>query len=179
MAALHAGFVAVRGELIMTMSSDLQSDPGDLPALLEALASADAVVGWRQIRHDSFMKRASSRLATRVRDWVTGHHVRDSACGMRAMRRVCLDAIPPLDGMHRFFATLLSHRGGITSSKYRSIIGPDVSVDPSSASRTTPRTLQDLLAVRWMMNRRLRYTLVERVEISGAAAGSSERTRPQ
>jgi dolichol-phosphate mannosyltransferase len=111
MAALHAGFVAVRGELIMTMSSDLQSDPGDLPALLEALASADAVVGWRQIRHDSFMKRASSRLATRVRDWVTGHHVRDSACGIRAMRRVCLDAIPPLDGMHRFFATLLSHRG--------------------------------------------------------------------
>ena len=89
MAALHAGFVAVRGELIMTMYSDLQSDPGDLPALLEALASADAVVGWRQIRHDSFMKRASSRLATRVRDRVTGsrhHHlayrgVRDVARG--------------------------------------------------------------------------------------------------
>jgi dolichol-phosphate mannosyltransferase len=177
-AALHAGLTAARGQVIVTMDSDLQSDPGDLPALLEALASADAVVGWRRIRHDSLMKRLSSRLANRVRDWLTGHHVRDSACGMRAMRRACLDAIPPLDGMHRFFATLLWVAG------YHVIEVP-VHHRPRRFGRSNfgvanraARALQDLLAVRWMINRRLRYTIVERVEIPAAALGSIEPDRP-
>src|SRR6266516_3161649 len=44
-AAFRAGFDVVRGSIVVTMDTDLQNDPADLPALLEALDGYDAVVG--------------------------------------------------------------------------------------------------------------------------------------
>lgn len=164
-AAFYAGFQAARGRLVASMDSDLQSDPRDLPALLERLDGADAVVGWRQIRHDSWGKRMASQIANRVRKALSGDPVEDSACSLRVMRRECLAAIPPYSGMHRFVPTLLKLAG-------HRVVQVPVNHRPRRfgrskfgvSDRALP-ALADLLAVMWMMRRRLRYRIAE-----GAAA---------
>jgi len=160
-AAFYAAFQAARGEVVATMDSDLQTNPRDLVTLYARLANADAVVGWRSIRHDTWLKRMSSKIANGVRDRVTRDRVRDSACSLRLMRRHCLAAIPPFAGMHRFVVTLL-HLAGYTvvevpvthrKRRYgRSKYGVRNRIVTASV---------DLLAVRWMMSRRLRYRVAE------------------
>jgi dolichol-phosphate mannosyltransferase len=160
-AAFHAGFEAARGEAIVTLDSDLQSDPRDIPALLGRLERFDAACGWRTERRDPWPKRLSSRFANRVRDAVTGDRVHDSACSLRALRRRCLAAIPPLDGMHRFLPTLLRTAGHV-------VVEVPVHHRPRRYGRSkygirnrALRTLVDLLAVRWLLTRQLRYDAVE------------------
>jgi glycosyltransferase involved in cell wall biosynthesis len=160
-AAFHAGYGAARGRIVATLDADLQNDPRDLPLLLAALEGADAVVGWRRTRHDPWLKRVSSRVANAIRNRLTGDDVRDSACSLRAMRRECLGAIPPYSGMHRFVPTLLRTAG------YRVAQVP-VHHRPRRFGRSkfgirnrALRGLIDLLAVRWMMRRALRYEVRE------------------
>ena len=117
-AAFYAGLQAARGRIIATMDSDLQNDPRDLGMLMSHLGEADAVVGWRQIRRDSWLKRISSRIANGIRKTITGDAVQDSACSLRVMRRECVAAVPPYMGMHRFMPTLL---GSLGSASCRSV----------------------------------------------------------
>jgi glycosyltransferase involved in cell wall biosynthesis len=163
-AAFYAGFQAARGRIVATMDSDLQSDPRDLPALLAGLDGADAVVGWRQVRHDSWLKRVSSRVANGIRKSMTGDPMEDSACSLRVMRRECLAAIPPFTGMHRFVPTLLKLAG------HRTVQVP-VHHRPRRFGRSkfgvSDRALPafaDLLAVKWMMRRRIRYRIAESID---------------
>jgi dolichol-phosphate mannosyltransferase len=160
-AALLAGFAAARGDCLVTMDSDLQYDPTDIPRLLELLDRYDAALGWRGHRHDGWTKRLSSRIANGVRSAVLGDPVRDSACTLRAMRRPCVAAIAPYHGMHRFVPTLLRAAG------FR-VIEVEVRHRPRlhGASKygirnRSLRVLIDLLAVRWMRARRVAYTVVE------------------
>lgn len=160
-AALLAGFAVARGECVVTMDSDLQYDPADIPRLLELLGAYHAVVGWRGNRHDPWLKRLSSRIANGVRSAVLGDTFRDSACTLRAMRRQCLAAIPSYHGMHRFVPTLLAQAGF-------SVIEVEVRHRPrrrgSSKYGLRNRALTafvDLLAVLWMRSRRIVHTVVE------------------
>jgi dolichol-phosphate mannosyltransferase len=172
--AFYAGFQAARGRVVATMDSDLQSDPRDLPRLLARLEGADAVVGWRQTRHDSWVKRASSRIANAVRKAFTGDPREDSACSLRVMRRECLAAVPPYSGMHRFVPTLLALAG-------HRVVQVPVNHRPRRFGRSKfgvrDRALPafaDLLVVMWMMRRRLRYRLVEPL---APARGDDPQTR--
>jgi glycosyltransferase involved in cell wall biosynthesis len=178
-AAFYAGFQAARGCLVATMDSDLQSDPRDLPALLARLDAADAVVGWRQIRHDSWLKRLSSWTANRIRQAVTGDRLEDSACSLRVMRRECLAAIPPYTGMHRFVPTL------VTLAGYRVVQVP-VHHRPRRFGRSkfgvrdrAFPAFADLLAVKWMMRRRLRYRIVEPAEPARSESPRTPATRAE
>jgi dolichol-phosphate mannosyltransferase len=160
-AALLAGFAAARGDWIVTMDSDLQFDPADIPQLLEPLDRYDAALGWRGRRQDTWSKRLSSRIANAIRSAVLGDPVRDSACTLRAMRRDCLAAIAPYQGMHRFVPTLLRQAG------FR-VIEIEVSHRPRrhgvskyGIRNRSLRALLDLLAVRWMRARRVVYTVAE------------------
>jgi glycosyltransferase involved in cell wall biosynthesis len=163
-AAFFAGFQAARGRIVVSLDSDLQSDPRDIATLLDAVHGVDAAVGWRQVRHDSWLKRVSSRVANGIRDRVTGHRVRDSACSLRVMRRECVAAIPPFSGMHRFVPTLLRTAG-------YTVVEVPVHHRPRRFGRSkfgvrnrALRAFVDLLAVRWMLNRRLRYQIVEEID---------------
>lgn len=160
-AAFHAGFEAARGRILATLDSDLQNDPRDIATLLAHLEGADAAVGWRPRRHDPWLKRVSSRVANAVRNAVTGDRVRDSACSLRVMRRECAAAIPPFSGMHRFVPTLLRLAG------FRVVEVP-VHHRPRRFGRSKYGVrnrvwvaFEDLLAVRWMMRRRLAYEVAE------------------
>ena len=166
-ASFYAGLQATRGRVVATMDSDMQNDPRDIAMLMQHLGEADAVVGWRQVRHDSWLKRVSSRIANAVRKGVTGDSVQDSACSLRVMRREGVVAMPPFTGMHRFMPTLLKIAG------FR-VIQVRVNHRPRKYGRSkfgvSDRAFSafaDLLVVRWMMVRRLRYRIAEQIDSTG------------
>jgi glycosyltransferase involved in cell wall biosynthesis len=162
-AANDAGFKAARGRWIVTMDADLQNDPHDIPVLLAHLETWDAVTGWRVNRAagDSLVRRVSSRIANGIRNTLSDETIRDSGCTFRAFRRECLRGLVLYRGFHRFIPTLLRMRG------YRVIEVP-VNHRPRRFGRSkygiTNRALPafvDLLVVRWMKSRFLRYEVAE------------------
>jgi dolichol-phosphate mannosyltransferase len=112
-AAVATGFRHARGLFVATLDGDGQNDPADLPRLLDHLSAtgADCVTGIRAVRHDSLLKRISSRVANGFRNWVTGDRISDSGCGIRVVRRACLAEVPVFNGMHRFLPTLMRAQG--------------------------------------------------------------------
>jgi glycosyltransferase involved in cell wall biosynthesis len=164
-AATDAGFKAARGQRIVVMDADLQNDPRDIPTLLSHLDHWDAATGWRveRARGDNLARRISSRIANRVRNWLSDESIQDSGCTFRAFRRECLRGLVLYRGFHRFIPTLLKMRG------YRVIEVP-VSHRPRRFGRSKYGVLDrasvafaDLLAIRWMNARLLRYEVVEDV----------------
>ena len=164
-AATDAGFKAARGRRIVVMDADLQNDPGDIPMLLAHLDRWDAVTGWRVDRAagDNLVRRASSRIANRIRNWLSDEAIQDSGCTFRAFRRECLRELVLYRGFHRFIPTLLKMRG------YRVIEVP-VGHRPRRFGRSKYGVLDramvafaDLLVIRWMKARFLRYEIVEDV----------------
>ena len=162
-AATAAGFHAARGRLVVTMDADLQNDPHDIPGLLRHLDRWDAVTGWRVNRGagDSALRRLSSRVANRVRNWVSDEVVQDSGCTFRAFRRECLRGLVLYRGFHRFIPTLLKIRG------YRVLEVP-VRNRPRRYGQSKYGVLNrvfvataDLLVVRWMKSRMLHYEVGE------------------
>ena len=156
-AALDAGFREARGEIVATLDADLQSDPADIPRMMDSLGSLDALVGYRIRRDDPAWRRALSRAANAVRNRVLGESIRDTGCSLKLFRRRCLQRIKLYDGMHRFLPALLALEGfrvgqiGVRHRprhKGRSKYGP--------TSRILGPVL-DLLAVKWMQKRKLDY----------------------
>ena len=166
-AAFYAGLQATRGFVVATMDSDLQSDPRDILMLMKYLDDADAVVGWRQVRHDSWLKRASSRIANAIRKAVSGDYVQDSACSLRVMRREGVSAMPPFTGMHRFMPTLLKIAGFRVVQVRVNHRARQFGRSKFGVSDRAFSAFADLLVVRWMMHRRLRYRVAERLDGAG------------
>jgi dolichol-phosphate mannosyltransferase len=161
--ALMAGMKEARGEKIVTLDSDLQNDPADIPRLLEYLDRYDMATGWRQKREDSWLKKISSKIGNAVRNGLSGENIRDSACTLRAFKRESVQEIPVFNGMHRFLSTLVKMNG------YR-IIEVPVSHHPRKFGKSKynirnrmVRSFIDLLAVRWMKRRTIRYEIEERI----------------
>jgi len=161
--ALVAGMREARGEKIITLDSDLQNDPADIPKLLEYLDRYDMATGWRQKREDSWLKKISSKIGNAVRNWLSGENIQDSACTLRAFKKECIQEIPVFNGMHRFLSTLVKMEG------YR-IIEVPVSHHPREFGKSKynlrnrmVRSFIDLLAVRWMKHRAIHYDIEERV----------------
>jgi len=67
-AALVAGMRRARGEFILTLDGDLQNDPCDFPKMLDLLKEYDCVCGYRARRNDTWVRKASSRIANAVRE---------------------------------------------------------------------------------------------------------------
>src|SRR6185312_10954537 len=101
-AAFDAGFKAARGEVIATIDADLQNDPEEIPRLLPLLNGHDMVAGWRQKRNDTWLRRMQSKIANKIRNWISQESIRDSACSLKLYRRHCLDGLQLYKGMHRF-----------------------------------------------------------------------------
>lgn len=156
-AAMLTGMRAAGGEVIVLMDGDLQNDSADIPKLLAELDSADAVCGYRANRRDTWSRRAGSRLANRVRNWVTRDGMRDTGCSLKAFRRACVADIPPLDGAHRFLPAYFRLHG-------RRLKEVAVNHRPRRHGRSKytnlkrlPRTLADLFGFWWYRRRLLRH----------------------
>jgi dolichol-phosphate mannosyltransferase len=158
--ATKAGILHARAPLIATLDADLQNDPGDLPGMLAVLGEHDAVVGWRMKRNDTFVRRASSRIANAIRNRISGDTIRDTGCALKVFRAEAIRSIPLFEGMHRFLPTLLRFHG-------YSVIEHPVSHHPRTAgvskygiANRAWKAFKDLLAVRWMRTRIVRMPLI-------------------
>lgn len=111
-AAEATGFEQANGRIVVTMDADLQNDPHDIPAMLDALKDdVAAVCGVRRKREDDWVRRLSSRIANAFRNWVTGDRIGDAGCTFRVLRRDALREVLVFNGMHRFLPTILRLQG--------------------------------------------------------------------
>ena len=103
-AAIAAGIDHAQGDVIVLLDADLQNDPADIPKLLAKLDEGyDVVSGWRKHRQDPFWTRVlPSRLANGIISWVTGVHLHDYGCTLKAYRREVLREFRLYGEMHRF-----------------------------------------------------------------------------
>lgn len=157
--AFDAGFRGARGEIVITLDADLQNDPADIPKILEAMKHADVACGWRAKRNDPWIRRASSKIANAVRNALSRETIRDTGCSLKGFRREHLARLKLYDGMHRFLPTLLKMEG-CTVAEIPVGHHPRLAGTSKYGIRNRIlRSFQDLLAVRWMKARRLRYRI--------------------
>ena len=160
-AAMDAGFRHARGELIATLDADMQNDPADIPKILELMSDWDVVCGVRGQRDDSWLRRVSSRIANGVRNRMTHEQITDVGCTLKIYRRADVQKLKLYEGMHRFLPTLLRMEGCRVTEV-------PVNHRPRLKGQTKYgvwnrvfKSFRDLLAVRWMQARRLRYDVEE------------------
>jgi glycosyltransferase involved in cell wall biosynthesis len=111
--AMAAGIAQASGEVIVTMDGDLQNDPADIGALLRKIDEGfDIVVGWRFDRQDKLVSRKiPSRIANALIAKVTGVHIKDNGCSLKAYRAGLIKKIPLYSEMHRFIPAMASIAG--------------------------------------------------------------------
>jgi len=161
-AAMDAGIRNAKGDLLITMDADLQNDPADIPKLLASIDDGyDCACGVRVNRRDSWLRLVSSRIANRVRNKLSNETISDTGCSLKVFRAQALARVKLFEGMHRFLPTLVKMEG------YRVVEVP-VSHRPRQAGESKYgvwnrvfKSFRDLLAVRWMKNRMLRYEIRE------------------
>ena len=164
-AALMTGVRAARGDWVATLDGDGQNDPADIPKLIAARDAARSatraagapnlqlVAGYRKKRHDSWLKRFSSRVANAVRASLLGDATPDTGCGLKLIARAAYLELPFFDHMHRFLPALVQRNGGAT-----------LSVEVGHRPRTRGRSnyglfdrlwvgIVDLLGVMWLKRR--------------------------
>jgi len=159
-AAFHAGFRAARGRLIAVLDADLQNDPADLPAMLDLMRRecADMVQGDRShARRDNLIRRVGSVVGRKFRLWLLGDTIRDTGCSLRLMKREIALALPlEFRGMHRFIPATARHLGFKVVEmpvRHRPRIAGQTKYGLGITKRAIPGLI-DLLAVRYMRNRR-------------------------
>ncbi len=103
-AAIAAGLDHASGETIVLLDADMQNDPADIPMLLAKLDEGyDLVSGWRRNRKDNALLRTfPSRIANWLISQVTGVHLHDYGCTLKAYRRGALEGFRLYGEMHRF-----------------------------------------------------------------------------
>jgi len=166
-AEFEAGFAAARGEVIATIDADLQNDPEEIPRLLPMLKSCDMVTGWRRDRADTWFRRRQTKIANRIRNWLSQETIQDSASSLKLYKAHAIKGLQLFNGAHRFFPTLVKMRGF-------SVLETPVKHSPRHAGTAkyglrnrALRAFIDLLAVRWMKSRSLRYDASE-IERNGS-----------
>lgn len=111
-AALQAGFLEARGEYVVTIDADLQDDPAEIPAMLAKLDEGfDLVSGWKTRRNDPLLRRVFSRWFNWATGAVSGVHLHDVNCGLKAYRAEVLEGMRLYGELHRFIPVLASYRG--------------------------------------------------------------------
>ena len=106
-AALSTGFESARGEYIVTIDSDLQDDPNEIPGLLDKLAEGfDLVSGWKKHRKDPVSKRLPSKIFNLVTSIATGIRLHDHNCGLKVYRRNVVKKISIYGELHRYIPAM-------------------------------------------------------------------------
>lgn len=112
-AALHTGFEAASGDVVITMDSDLQDSPDEIPELVRMIREDgyDLVSGWKKKRYDPFIKKITSRLYNRTARWSSGIKLHDFNCGLKAYRSDVIKSIEVFGEMHRYIPMLAKQAG--------------------------------------------------------------------
>ncbi len=164
-AAEATGFKVARGEMILTMDADLQNDPADIPLFIEALTDEiDVVCGIRRKREDSVIKRISSKVANKFRNFITGDNISDAGCTYRLIRKRALIELFVFNGMHRFLPTILKWQGFRIKEIYINHRPRVAGKSKYGVGNRMWRGILDCLAMRWYKARRLPALRIEKEE---------------
>jgi glycosyltransferase involved in cell wall biosynthesis len=112
-AALHLGFEAAKGNVVITMDADLQDSPDEIPDLYKMIVTDgfDLVSGYKQKRHDPITK----TLPTKLFNWATrkmsGIKLRDFNCGLKAYKKDVVKSIEVYGEMHRYIPVIAKWAG--------------------------------------------------------------------
>ncbi|MBN1926539.1 MAG: glycosyltransferase [Prolixibacteraceae bacterium] len=113
-AALHTGFQAAKGKVVITMDADLQDSPDEIPELYRMITQEgyDLVSGWKKKRYDPFF---SKNLPSKFYNWtvrrMTHIKLHDMNCGIKAYRKRVVKSIEVYGDMHRFIPVLAKWAG--------------------------------------------------------------------
>ncbi|WNJ18204.1 glycosyltransferase family 2 protein [Pontibacter sp. G13] len=111
--ALHMGFQAAQGDVVITMDADLQDNPEEIPGLYRMIQEEgyDLVSGWKKKRYDPPSKTIPTKLFNAVTRKVTGIHLHDFNCGLKAYRLDVVKSIEVYGEMHRYIPVLAKYAG--------------------------------------------------------------------
>ncbi len=113
-AALHVGFQAAQGDVVITMDADLQDSPDEIPELYRMIKEDrfDLVSGWKKKRHDPlFTKKIPSKLYNWTVRRISGIKLHDMNCGLKAYRKEVVKSIEIFGEMHRYIPVLAKQAG--------------------------------------------------------------------
>jgi len=152
-AAIAAGIDHSDGDVIILMDADMQNDPADIPMMLERIEEGyDVVSGWRKNRQDTFITRTlPSRIANGLISSVTGVHLHDYGCTLKAYRREALTGFRLYGEMHRFIPAYASSVGA-------KMIELPVTHHPRKFGKTkyglnrTIKVIMDLITVKFLIS---------------------------
>jgi glycosyltransferase involved in cell wall biosynthesis len=112
-AALHTGFSEADGDVVITMDSDLQDSPDEIPELVRMIKEDgyDLVSGWKKKRYDPFIKRFTSKIYNSTARISSGIKLHDFNCGLKAYRNDVVKSIEVYGEMHRYIPMLAREAG--------------------------------------------------------------------
>jgi len=112
--ALNAGFIAAKGDVVITMDADLQDNPEEIPELYELIMNEnfDLISGWKKKRYDSVI---SKNLPSKLFNWAarktSGLKLHDFNCGLKAYKNEVIKTIDVNGEMHRYIPVLAKNEG--------------------------------------------------------------------
>jgi glycosyltransferase involved in cell wall biosynthesis len=111
--ALNEGFRAAQGRVVVTMDADLQDDPDELPELYRMITQDgfDLVSGWKKKRYDPLTKTLPTKLFNWTTRRVSGVHLHDFNCGLKAYRSEVVKSIEVFGEMHRYIPFIAKKEG--------------------------------------------------------------------
>lgn len=112
-AALQTAFQHVNGDVVITMDADLQDSPDEIPELYRMITheGLDLVSGWKQKRFDPITKTLPTKLYNWAARRITGIHLHDFNCGLKAYKRAVVKSIEVYGDMHRYMPALAKYAG--------------------------------------------------------------------
>ena len=140
------------GDIIVSMDSDLQNDPEDIPKLIDKLNEGyDLVSGWRFDRKDKFLsRRLPSILANKLIARMTDVKLHDFGCSLKAYRKEIVDSINLYGEMHRFIPALAKWVGAnITEMKVKH--HPRKHGKSKYGISRTTRVILDLMTIKFLL----------------------------
>ena len=152
-AAMSAGFQMARGEVVVSMDSDRQNDPRDIPMMVDKLAEGyDVVAGWRHQRQDGlFLRLIPSKIANKLIGYTTDVKLHDYGCSLKAFRWDIVKQLSMYGEMHRFIPAIASWVGARIAEVKVNHRARTAGVSKYGISRTF-RVILDLITVKFMMN---------------------------
>ncbi len=156
-AAMYAGLQLATRDVVTLMDGDGQNDPASIPNLITELQKSqkDFVCGYRETRRDVASRRIASRVANGIRRAILHDGIRDTGCSLKAIKRECITALVPFDGMHRYIPALLIRAGyqftEIAVNHRSRLAGTSKYTNWNRALRG----VYDLIGVKWLLRRQI------------------------
>ncbi|HXF85979.1 MAG TPA: glycosyltransferase family 2 protein [Anaerolineales bacterium] len=152
-AAISAGIDYAQSDIIVLLDADMQNDPADIPLLLRKLDEGyDVVSGWRKDRKDNRLTRTlPSNIANKLISWVTGVHLHDYGCTLKAYRRDALEGFRLYGEMHRFIP-VFAHSVGARITELPVRHHPRKFGEAKYGLERTVKVILDLFTVKFLLD---------------------------